>query len=682
MITLANHVWAMCSAAVLFLGPVPLSVAIAAYRARAGQCGIAHFCLSTLVLWCVIQTSVGILLGWTHEFNLRGMITAELIVMAAGFVVLTFSRPHLGLLSGDVAFSKQPLDVGERLVVAAAGFAGLALFRHLLQDPIEDFDSLAWHLPTMTTWYQSGFLTIPPEGVFQGYPFSWEVLCTLFLLPFGDDSVVALPNLLAWIIFGLAVYLLSGAIGVNRLSSMTAATLVLLLPIMKLHVNSLHVDLPLGAFFLSGLYFMLSYLERRSSIDLFLFIAVIGMVCGIKTSGLIYAGMLLCPIALARLIPGDGLPDGLVRKPGVAWAAGIGTALLVGGFWYIRNFIETGNPLRFVTVRIGDVTLFQGILDTEFIHRTTLAFLFDVMKLGHWKILGSQILGYLGPPFLMLVVAVLLLPIAFMKEERRISRIYYGGVVGLVFVTGFLFWHTPYSGDDDLNRGDITPWIGGQFRYGFPFIGLVALMASIGLGTFPQAKKYWIGAVLMIAAIFVGYGLVLYAFIGTLVVIGIVAHFGVVGMGVPQRFLRNRRIISMGMILLVGMSVWLGYVTRERRAEQREVVYGGSEQYLREHVGLDETIGYVAVGHLYPLYGRELNRKVLYAKALTDDLQEWVALLRAQEVAVVAVGPLLQGGLGGDGKKEFAWLQLEGNAFERVLGSDILRETVFYRVRR
>lgn len=254
MITPANHVWAMCSAAVLLLGPVPLSVAIAANRVRAGHSGTGHFCLSTLVLWCLIQTSAGILLGLAHELNLRGMITVELVVFAAGLVVLKFYPPQLGLVSRHVSFRKQPIDVGEVLVVAATGCAGLALLRNLLQDPIEDFDSLAWHLPTMTTWYQSGFLNIPPEEVYAGYPFSWEVFCTLFLFPFGEDYLVAFPNLIAWIILGLTVYLLSVAIGVNRLSSMTAATLVLLLPIMKMQVNSLHVDLPMGAFFLSGLY--------------------------------------------------------------------------------------------------------------------------------------------------------------------------------------------------------------------------------------------------------------------------------------------------------------------------------------------------------------------------------------------------------------------------------------------
>jgi hypothetical protein len=616
-----------------------------------------------------------------HELNRQGLITLESMVFAVGLAMVKFYRPQVGLLSVQASFRRQPLDVGEMFIVAAIGFAGVALLRSLLLDPIEEWDSLAWHLPIMTTWYQSGFLSIFVDyAIYARYPFSWEVLCTLFLFPFGEDYLVTFPNLIAWIIFGLTVYLLSGAMGVNRLSSMIAATLVLLLPIMKVQVNSLHVDLPMGAFFLSSLYFMLSYLKSRSSIDLFLFIALIGMVCGIKTSGLVYGLALLCPIALiaGKLIAGNGLSNSIVRKPGLALVAGVGTALLVGAFWYIRNFIEVGNPLGFVTVRVGEVTLFHGIIDTEFIRRSTLAFLFDVRNITHWKILGGQILRQLGPPFLILVLAGLLLPVAVLKQEKKISRFYYVGLVGLLLATCYLYWHTPYSGADGTNSL-IAPYVGTQFRYGFPFIGLVAVAAAVGVGTFRHAEKYWIGAVLVNAAIFVGYGIVLYAFIATILIIPIVARFGAVGTIMPRVFVQNRSMVSVGVILLLGMSVWLGYVTRERRAEQREVVYGGIQKYIREHVGLDETIAYVAVTKPYLLYGRELNRKVTYVSAsgLTHD--EWVAKLRARAVAVVAVGPLLNGESGG---KALLWLQSEERVFERIFGHDAMRETVLYRVRR
>jgi hypothetical protein len=252
--------------------------------------------------------------------------------------------------------------------------------------------------------------------------------------------------------------------------------------------------------------------------------------------------------------------------------------------------------------------------------------------------------------------------------------------VGLLLATGYLYWHTPFSGDDGINSWEITPWIGAQFRYGFPFIGLVAVAAAVGLGMFRHAEKYWIAAVLVNAALFIGYGIVLYAFICTILIIAIVARFGAVGTIVPQVFVQNRTIVSVGMILLVGMSVWLGYVTKERRVEQREVVYGGTQKYIREHVSLDEHIAYVASTKPYPLYGNELNRKVIYLPAVTGDLQDWVDTLKDRDVAIVAVGPLLREEE--KREKEVLWLQSEWRAFERVFGDDVLREMVLYRVRR
>ena len=52
------------------------------------------------------------------------------------------------------------------------------------------------------------------------------------------------------------------------------------------------------------------------------------------------------------------------------------------------------------------------------------------------------------------------------------------------------------------------------------------------------------------------------------------------------------------------------------------MVYGGSRSIIREHVGLDETIAYVPLVGLYPLYGRELNRKVIYAEAMTEEVSK------------------------------------------------------------
>lgn len=678
----AMHLVEFGVAAVLLVGPIPLSVAVVANRQRSGCPGISHFCLSILVLWCLTQTGVGLLLGMAHGLSVKGMLTVEAVLLATGMLLAKSYWPMLGLLLGRVSALRESLSLGETLIVLAIGFAGLDLLRNLLQEPIVDYDSLAWHLPIMTTWYQSGDLGIQPYWDFYTqYPFSWEVLCTLFLFPFGEDYLVAFPNLIAWVIFGLSVYLISGAIGVSRISGMTAAGLVLLLPLMKEHVNSLHVDLPMGAFFLCSLYFMIAYLNNRSSIDLFLFIASIGMVCGTKMSGLLYGLALLCPIALVgdRLIARPGCSDNMATRPSLAMGVGIGVALLVGAFWYIRNFIDVGNPLGSVVVRVGGATLFHGTIDSDFMRRSTLASLFDVTDVVHWNILYDQILKYLSLPFLMLVFAGSLLPVAVLKDRRMSSRLYYGGLLGLILAAGYLYWHTPYSGGDvSLNNGKLAPWFGVNIRYGFPLIGLIAVAATVGLGMF-RLEKYWIGVVLVIAVQFVGYGLVLYAFTVAIWIIVVIARFGAAGKIVTPVFMPNRAIVSVGMIILVGMAVWFGHVTKERRAEQRDVVYGGTQKYIREHVSSDENIAYVSSTKPYPLYGKELNRKVINASRLTDDFLVWVAALRAQDVAVVAVGPLLREE--DTGEKEIFWLQSEERVFERVFGHDVFRETVLYRVR-
>lgn len=90
----------------------------------------------------------------------------------------------------------------------------------------------------------------------------------------------------------MAIYLLSRCIGAGRIQSFAASSLVLTLPIVIENVNTMHTDLPMAAFFLSGAYFLLVYHRSRTCEDLAWLLASIGVLCGIKTSGLGYAAVL------------------------------------------------------------------------------------------------------------------------------------------------------------------------------------------------------------------------------------------------------------------------------------------------------------------------------------------------------------------------------------------------------
>ncbi len=63
----------------------------------------------------------------------------------------------------------------------------------------------------------------------------------------------------------------------------------------------------------------------------------------------------------------------------------VGLAAVLAGYWYVRNFLDLGNPLGPFHIGIAGVTIFPGSMDLEEIRRTTaLSGLFSPGKLTHW----------------------------------------------------------------------------------------------------------------------------------------------------------------------------------------------------------------------------------------------------------------------------------------------------------
>ena len=180
------------------------------------------------------------------------------------------------------------LSKWELLVIGSTTTAGLIVTGRTLLRPIIDWDLLWYHLPNMAIWYQTGsFDMMSPTGDIGfdqalRYPYDWEALCSLFLFPMGEDFLVALPKLLAWVLWGLAIYATSVRIGATRIHSLCAASLALTMPFVVLEVNTLHIDIALAAFVALAVYFMFCYASSRSLVDLALVVLSMAMVCGIK----------------------------------------------------------------------------------------------------------------------------------------------------------------------------------------------------------------------------------------------------------------------------------------------------------------------------------------------------------------------------------------------------------------
>jgi len=488
-----NTIFDLSLALIILLGPIPLSFSfISLLRNNKEKFGSSHYLLVLFTLWCILETLIGLLLGVLHGLTLEFIILAEIIIFSIGLTALyiTKRRTNFLPLKSLIRFSIQNLNPFERIMLGLLVFSGLMLVYILLSSPTKDFDSLSYHFPVMFDWYQSGSLSVQQQfTLISRYPFNWELLCSLFLFPFQSDIAAELPNLIAWIMFGLAIYLLTRAIGINRIYSLASSILLLHMPLLLKYVHSMHVDLPLSVFFIVGMYFILVSFRTGSYFYLALTLAVLGMLAGIKTSGLIYGSLLVFilvyQVLKSRIYKKQSIF--LTHRPSffsvnILIFGGI-SFFLLGGFWYLKNLIELKNPIGNVAVHLGNLIQLPGKISSREIYETTLAKVFEIKNTEHWKILINQLDDKLGIPFFVMAGSALLLLIFYAAGKKVLKPSILIGIISLSVVTICLYWLNPFSATN-FNRGpELTFWMGQALRFAFPFTAVLAVAAAAGLQT-------------------------------------------------------------------------------------------------------------------------------------------------------------------------------------------------------
>lgn len=656
---------------IILVGPLPVCLwTVYILKGKGARPGFAHDLLVISVCWCIIEVSIGLLLGILHCLTLGAVLLAELFVFLLGSILLIVVKrqsPSLGW--GNFWRFPTGLSNQEKVIIGFIGFIGILLLLNLMTSPIRDHDSLAYHLPTMAKWYQTGSLPrLAQFKLISSYPYGWEVLGTLFLMPFGEDFLVALPNLVAWALIGLSVYLISIKIGVERIYALTASALLLTLPVILQNVNTMHIDLAFASFFLVGIYLAICCVQTRSVFYLSLFLAVLGMILGIKASGIAYGMVLLMVLAfmILKAAYGDKNPLTFSFKP-YKWVIPLciwgGVSLLfLGGFWYLRNLIELGNPLN-----IKSPTIFE----------TTLTRSFDLTDVAHWKTFLNQVKIRLSVPFLSMMAAsfLLLLGPLFLKKSKKMPLIFV--VVTLLAVTFALYWLTPYSGSKRAFDFKITSWLGQAMRYGFPFMGILGVTAAAGLAA-SQIRKSAMAAVVVIGG-FPGLTKMFLSFDVTWNKIFFFTVLLLLAWGLGRVWAADKRRFSIFLGLGILVFVVTGTsITREKRDFNRPRVYGRVVQYIENHLDENETIGYVSSNRSYLFYGRGLNRRVIYVPAGKRDRSLWLKMLRRKNIGLIAVGPEWKGW---KPKKESRWLADPDGPFIRVFGKNFRKEPFIYRIK-
>lgn len=344
----------------------------------------------------------------------------------------------------------------------------LVEFGNALLQPVWEYDSIAYHLPFVRHWIAEGSLWkalfTPYTGPVGYYPGSGEILTLWNVLPVGADFFANTQNIFLMVFFAITAYDFGKKLGFSEGPALLAPILFLHSPIILKEVGSAHVDLFFALGFLYILYFGWEFIRRKEAQLLLPLGMAYGLFVGSKYLALPYAFLTFLPLAFYFM---KHFLDKKTKKSIYLLFLALGFAgfFLTGGFWYMRNFMLTGNPIFPAEVKIGSVVLFEGYGNmTEQILNWSL-----IKNLDTFAEIKSFIKQYLFRTGWQTIVlgAAYLVGIFFyiLKKSQRKTTLFFLIIMPVFF---YLYLTTPYTYND----------LDANIRYSVLFLFMGALFTA------------------------------------------------------------------------------------------------------------------------------------------------------------------------------------------------------------
>jgi Dolichyl-phosphate-mannose-protein mannosyltransferase len=262
--------------------------------------------------------------GWLTPSAIAGLLAIGLLVGGKGGVV------------GTLASRPTSFDRGASGLVFW-GLFGLTMFGTLLTSlaPVTDGDALCYHLQVPKVFLAHGSAVFEPDLHETIYPLMTEALYAVGLALRGPVAC----RLIQWLL-GLVFAANVTAIARPSLGSRArwAGLIALLVPAISNGMSAPLNDVALAAFGNAAIHAWICWRDRPSWRSAVLAGVLMGLAIGVKYPALVLGGLLGIgfltgwPAQRTRQILSHALVFGFV-------------ALVVGGAWYLRAYIYTGNPV-------------------------------------------------------------------------------------------------------------------------------------------------------------------------------------------------------------------------------------------------------------------------------------------------------------------------------------------------
>lgn len=549
------------------------ALAVGAFRAaRAlGAGDRVQVWLDAMLLWWAGQY---VIVGGLGICGLLSPIwIAVVTLLIAAIALRVFSKPH----------AIEPMTKAERFAVhiglSIVGCTVAALVWNFRVLPPMSDDPLTYHLPAAAVWLQNHRITVYETWFFNPAntysPLGGSIFATWLIAPFGSDVAARFMQAPAVVAIYLAGVQLARRLG----ASMLVATLLGIAgavcgPIVR-QAALAKDDLFLAAF-------VLMFINAIARIDK-LAPWRIGIAFGLAASMKLTCVYALAPALFLMIIPRK-------RTPMPRLIIAVACAAVLAGPWYLRNWMQFGNPVFPLTIRLFEKTLLDDLFVTVPSPRLS-----DPAGLREIFVDGYFSLG----PVLAVVLPILLLGAALMARGRLIREaVPRALVIGPLAGTIAFILTSPYGELRFLYPWIITAMLSAALWPPRAMLPLAVAIAGAAVGT--SFAQDWVAELLL-------------ATVAGVVAVQLIRLL-------TRRPGRVRSVTVIVSAVLAAATIWVNWRAYvESLPASADVAwqakYGGLAEawtFLRAQPSSDQPIAYSGTYLTYPLMGHRLDRRAMH----------------------------------------------------------------------
>jgi hypothetical protein len=411
------------------------------------------------------------------------------IFMTSALLLLTLFKNNDGLSLIGKALSELNEKAGGLSRTVRSDFILTALLSLLLTKicwlifigylfPSYTWDSLSYHLPIVGNILQSGAIMENPanfqiDTFLNIFPKNIELFFLWNVIFLKSNSITDLSQLIFTIIGMLTTYSIALKLKISGKSSLYSSFLFFFTPIVILQINTNYIDIAVTVLLLATINYLLYESPSSDSvasppeqqhdrrIPLLLAGVTAGILLGAKGSGPLFLLIISAAVILQEFLKyrwriysgGPSKKNSVTKQSIIPYTTYFFLpAILLGSYWYIKNWVLYGNPVYPMEIAVFDITIFKGLykkmldpLPSLIENSSYFTRLFHVWtEKVEFYLYDSRLSGF-GPLWFILLLPSLLFAFFNSLIKRRYNWLFISLILIVTFAVHPRNWTTRYT---------------------------------------------------------------------------------------------------------------------------------------------------------------------------------------------------------------------------------------------